>query len=326
MTTIPDNNLPIYLQKYTVNILNTPLSKCQPVDCGQFGCCPDTNTPKIDPEGSNCELIGGCSGTEYGCCPYSSVAKSDPSGSNCENVAGSTLYSTVSALPTNKEGKRLWNLKLTGYLKPGVSKYYIVYNFSNVDYKDEVTFEDITSGTFTVCGNVMDASKMIGNNYEYCNLTSTVTFVIDTSRWGFHLKKNVLFSYDILLNDCTSPCESSKTSTSSINNQLYINNIPTWASADSYQLENGSTVILIVQNTIGLGITNNNGQPEYEGYYYNSCNWHKIDYPEYTPSSLPSSGAVTVTLKNNGFFCGESSSIPIIYYNDGDTLYISPED
>lgn len=331
MSVIPNNNLPIYLQKYNVDILNTPIPECKSIDCGQFGCCSDKNTPKTDPEGLNCKEIGGCEGTEYGCCPYSSKAKSDPMGSNCENIAGSILYSVVSALPSNIEYKRVWNLKLTGFLKPSVAKYYIVYNFSNVEYDDKVSFEDIASGTITICGNVMDASKIIGNNYEYCELTSTVTLCIDTSRLGFRLNKQVLFSYDVLLNDCSSPCESSKTTTKSENNQLFINNIPTWASAESYILENGKSVILIIENKIGLGVTNNNGQPEYEGYYFNSCNWHKIDYPKYTPSSLPSPDtAVNVTIENNGLFCGGSSySIPIIYYiNNKETksLGISPED
>lgn len=277
------------MQNYTIDILKTPILTSQPADCGQFGCCPYTNTPKTDTEGSN-----------------------------CKNVAGSILYSTVSALPTNEEGNRLWNLTLTGYFKPGVSKYYIVYNFSNVNYDKQVTFEDITSGTFTVCGHVLDASKIIGNNYNYSDATSLVTFVIDTSRWGFRLKKTVLFSYDILLNDCCcAPCESSTATTSTVNNIFYINNIPTSTLSTSYTLNAGDTFIIIVSD-IGIGITNNNGKPDYEGYYYNSCGWHKIDYPLYSPSSLPTVGNdETITVKNNGEFCGQSYTIQNINWIPG---------
>jgi hypothetical protein len=58
---------------------------------------------------------------------------------------------------------------LTGYLKPNIDKYNITYDFSEVDYKykDKITFENIVSGTFTICGRVLDASKIVGFDYKY---------------------------------------------------------------------------------------------------------------------------------------------------------------
>ena len=133
---IPDNNLPVLLQRYDIVILN-----------------------------------------------------------NKEESVGNVLYTTVGAVPSNKKGKRVWSLKLTGYLKPNVDKYNIVYDFSKVDYKykEEITFENIISGTFTICGRVLDASKIIGFDYKYNDKESTLTIELDTSKLDFRLKKEVLF-------------------------------------------------------------------------------------------------------------------------------------
>ena len=141
---IPENNLPVFLQKYNVTILNDK-----------------------------------------------------------EESVGEMLYSTVGAIPSNKKGKRVWQLNLTGHLKPNIKKYNITYDFSEVDYKykDEITFENIVSGVFNICGRVLDASKIIGFDYTYSESKSTLTIRLDTSKWNFQLKKKVLFSYQLNIDD-----------------------------------------------------------------------------------------------------------------------------
>jgi hypothetical protein len=61
MSTIPQKNIPIYLQKYTVGIF------CRFLDT----VCPTT------------PIIGGCAGTVYGCCPDGITSKQDETGTNC---------------------------------------------------------------------------------------------------------------------------------------------------------------------------------------------------------------------------------------------------
>ena len=138
--TIPDNNLPVYLQQYGVNIFD-----------------------------------------------------------DIKESVGEVLYTTVGAIPSNEKEKRVWQLNLTGYLKPNVQKYNIVYDFSKVDYKykEQISFENIVSGTFNICGQVLDASKIIGFDYKYNNDDSTLSIELDTSKWDFRLKKEVLFSYQL---------------------------------------------------------------------------------------------------------------------------------
>ena len=87
---IPDNNLPVYLQRYDVNILDDK-----------------------------------------------------------EESVGKALYTITSAISSNEKEKRILKLNLTGYLKPNIDTYNIVYNFSEVNYKykEQITFENIISGT-----------------------------------------------------------------------------------------------------------------------------------------------------------------------------------
>ena len=54
-----------------------------------YGCCSDYVTPKKNPQGTNCP-IGGCAGTKFGCCPDNSTPKLNPQGSNC----GPIVYNT----------------------------------------------------------------------------------------------------------------------------------------------------------------------------------------------------------------------------------------
>ena len=77
-----------------------------------------------------------------------------------------------------------------------------------MDYKNKyTTFEDIVSGTFNICGQVLDASKIIGSDYSFSDSDSTLTIKLDTSKWNFRLKKQVLFSYQLNINDeANAPC------------------------------------------------------------------------------------------------------------------------
>ncbi len=145
--TIPDDNLPVYFQKYDVNIFDDK-----------------------------------------------------------KESVGNVLYTTVGAISSNKKRKRVWSLNLTGYLKPNVDKYNITYDFSEIDYpeKNSIRFENIISGTFTICGRVLDASKIVGFDYKYNDKESTLTIELDTSKWDFRLKKEVLFSYDLNVDDSSS--------------------------------------------------------------------------------------------------------------------------
>ena len=187
MSVIPSNNLPIYLQNYTVGIL------CRDVDT----VCPDS------------PLAGGCSGTRYGCCSDETTAKQDVNGTNCPRQCGTVLYSTVGLLPSNQKLKRVWNLDLTGTLQPnGNDEYVIIYNFSQVEYSEkDITFENILSGTIVVCGRVLDASKVA--DYGYCDTTSILKIYLKKEKLP-RLKRETNFSMNLLLDDnvtqLCSPC------------------------------------------------------------------------------------------------------------------------
>jgi len=195
---IPDRNLPIYLQNYNIDIVNVAFPSCQ---LSERGCCSDKVTP-VPPDGQ-CP-IGGCAGTEFGCCPYDTTPKSDPEGSNCQNIAGKVLYSTVGAIPSNKQDARVWQLNLSGTLKPNEQVYYFVYDFSRVQFqgKDDVTFEGSISGTINICGQVLDAKKVIGTNFYFSDNTQTLTIYVKVSKLGFRLKKESKVSYQLQIDDC----------------------------------------------------------------------------------------------------------------------------
>ena len=144
--TIPDNNLPVYLQQYQVHILD---------------------------------------------------AKDN------ESKAGSVKYTTVGAIPSNIKNERVWAFNLTGTLKPNKDKYHIVYDFSKVESAYRVKFKDFVSGTFTICGRVLDATKLIRDSYTYSLEDLTVIIELDTSRFDFRIKKETLFSFALNINDDT---------------------------------------------------------------------------------------------------------------------------
>ena len=81
---------------------------------------------------------------------------------------GDVFYSTVGAIPSNVPRARVWQMNLTGTLRPTSEKYTILYDFKKVDYENKnIRFENIVSGTFNICGQVLDASKVIGKNYTF---------------------------------------------------------------------------------------------------------------------------------------------------------------
>ena len=147
--TIPDNNLPVYFQKYKVEILDSKDNKTK---------------------------------------------------------TGSITYTTVGAIPSNLKNERVWVFNLTGTLKPNVDKYYIVYDFSEVESSFKVKFKDFVSGTITICGQVLDAIKLIKDRYTYSLEDSIVIIELDTSIWDFQLKKESIFSYNLMINDDATSC------------------------------------------------------------------------------------------------------------------------
>ena len=253
---IPPQNLPIYLQKYKVNIY------------------PEKEETKV----------------------------------------GDVSYTTVGAIPSNESLARVWALNLTGVLAPNVEKYRIVYDFSEVDYEDYITFEDTVSGTFTICGRVLDASKIIGQNYTYSDKNRTLTIELDTSKWNFRLKKKTLFSYQLSINDCSGPCESTPANPANIQ----------YTNADNpYLLANGDTVTLVYNSgsntpendTPALQVKNNNGTLELtSSYYYFFCNkWYRIGYPSNSGFGGDPGKEYTVTLGNKSFFCSISNAYQVAY-------------
>ena len=180
--TIPQNNLPIYLQEYTISVLG------------------DINSLECPSEPG----VGGCVGTQYGCCP-DGVTASNADGSNCQNEVGTIQYSTLGVIPSNKKDARVWDLKASGTLKPHDKDYIIHYDLSKVDYSGKVTFENPLSGVITVCGRVISISRKNATWFP-CEKTKTVSIIIDQSRWGFSIKKETPFSMDIQLDDDDDTC------------------------------------------------------------------------------------------------------------------------
>ena len=221
-----------------------------------------------------------------------------------ETKVGNVSYTTVGAIPSNEPLARVWALNLTGVLAPNVEKYRIVYDFSEVDYEDYITFENTVSGTFNIRGRVLDASKIIGKNYTYSDKNRTLTIELDTSKWNFRLIKPTLFSYQLSINDCSQPCQSTPSA--------YPTNIQYTTSNYPYTLANGDTVTLVYNNgdfspqnnSPALQVTNNNGYLELtSSYYYFYCNqWYRINDPS-NSGFVGTEGTHTVNLGNKNFWC-----------------------
>ena len=142
MTTITDNNLPIYLQNYTLKVL-----------------CNETSSQEC----------------------------------------GSIQYSTVGVLPSNVKNKRIWNLVGNGTLKKHAGNYILFYDFSKVSSSYKISFKDKIDGLLNICGRVLDPYKY--TSYSYDLSKKTLSIIIDQSRWGFSVKRETEFSFDLQLND-----------------------------------------------------------------------------------------------------------------------------
>ena len=156
---------------------------------------------------------------------------------------GAVQYGTVGAIPSNKIAARVWDIQLTGQLEPNVEKYKIVYDFSNVDYKYKkgISFENTISGTFRICGQIIDASKIM--SYEYSDEKSLLSIIINTKKWGFKIRKKALFSYSISVDDSSCPVFDLTASTSTP--------IPT--EADGVALACTEKTITTTAYVLGLG-------------------------------------------------------------------------
>ena len=140
--TIPENNLPIYLQNYTASV------QCK------------------------------------------------------ANICGSVRYSTVGVIPSDLKEKRVWNFKVSGILKPTKDIIQIIFNFQNVEYDEEITFENQISGYLTICGRVLDLSK--SGFYEYNSLQRILVIGISQERWGFSIKRETNFYLNVDIDDSSS--------------------------------------------------------------------------------------------------------------------------
>ena len=70
---------------------------------------------------------------------------------------GKISYSTVGLLPSENNDP-LWELTLSGQLEPNSLQHLILYTFSDSNLP---LFDTEVTGTFTVCGKVMDARKVV---------------------------------------------------------------------------------------------------------------------------------------------------------------------
>ena len=174
MGEIPSNNLPIYIQNYSVVIVGKEnVKNCTSSNCGQtkFGCCPDGTTVRLNKEGTN-----------------------------CIKEVGRELYSTIGIIPSNIELKRVWDLNLAGILQPtSDNKYIILYKLDTVDFNGTIKFENEMVGIFNICGIIYDMNKIA--NYSFCQQTKILSIVIHANYFEKKIGKNTPFSFSILIDD-----------------------------------------------------------------------------------------------------------------------------
>ena len=169
MTEINENNLPIYLQNYKVTIL-----------------CYDNYAGKIS---DNCDF------SKFGCCADGITPKKNRNGSNCVPLCGTARYNTVSVNPSNEKRKRVWNFKTSGSLKRHDGDYIIQYNFKDVDYNGQISFENKISGTLNICDRILNMSKI--SSFIFDNATKRLTI---TLKLNFRISASTLFSFSTSIN------------------------------------------------------------------------------------------------------------------------------
>lgn len=230
--------------------------------------------------------MGGCAGTRYGCCSDQITPKQDEVGSNCPPECGKILYSTVGILPSNEPEKRVWNLSLAGTLQPHDGNYTILYDFSKVNYSEkDITFENILSGTFIICGHLLDAGKVA--DYEYCDTTSILKIILKQNGWGFRILRETNFFMNVMLDDAAgcagTPCNSGVST-------FTYNGTPT---TQTYEIKEGDYVSVNVQgNTSSPTLT-------VSDVCQKSCSQACEISSTATPYSL-SSTSTTVPINNSG--------------------------
>ena len=235
---------------------------------------------------------------------------------------GNIQYSTVGAIPSNQIQRRVWNLNLTGKLDPNADIYKIVYDFSNVNLKETVTFENDLSGTFRICDRVMDASKIM--TYEYSEKESTLTILINRKKWGFRLRKSTLFSYTLDIDDAVPCCDCVP----------WCDDLP--LSEQPVTIDVGQTVFLKFVEKYAIQLENNEGKLNFtERFYYNLKKsafgpyWYSFNNPVSSGTIPTTSGCTTLTLSNGGADCsGENINtinLNYTYNTDGSVTVNSAE-
>ena len=240
---------------------------------------------------------------------------------------GNIQYSTVGAIPSNQIQRRVWNLNLTGKLDPNADIYKIVYDFSNVNdkEKDIITFENDLSGTFRICGHVMDASRIM--TYEYSEKESTLTILINRKKWGFRLRKSTLFSYNLNLDDTEVCCDCYRLAGDPKN----------FKSGKSATLNSGDVCTLPFNTDSGvhgIQLENNGGRLTltktfYFRYIYTNWitpPWYRFNNPVSSGIISTTSGSSTLKLSNVSKECsGENETNVTIYYtyNDDGSITVS---
>ena len=107
---------------------------------------------------------------------------------------GSVQWSTVSAIPSNEPGKRVWNFNVSGKLTKKSVKHVLIGNFENVNsFGYTISFEGPLQGTIVIRGKVLDASNYITYNYDQNK--KEMTFEIN------HLDKRGLYILNLFIND-----------------------------------------------------------------------------------------------------------------------------
>ena len=237
---------------------------------------------------------------------------------------GNIQYSTVGAIPSNQIQRRVWNLNLTGKLDPNADIYKIVYDFSNVNdkEKDIITFENDLSGTFRICGHVMDASRIM--TYEYSEKESTLTILINRKKWGFRLRKSTLFSYTLDIDDEELCCDC-----------YPVDGLP--LSKQPVTIDVEQTVYLKFAENYAIKLENNGGKLNFTKHFYwylgkkewGGYTWYYFNNPVSSGTIPTTSGCTTLTLSNGGGGCSGKNintiNLNCTYNTDGSVTVNSAE-